>query len=261
MNGHDTDELDPAVAEATAAAARRRGRSRWRLAAYAMIGGVTLVALILAVRGERDAAPSAESPAALAADTSPDASAATVGADALLARGDGAIERESLGPPAAAPEVSLPVQATEAAGPEAATAASGGGAPAPDAAHALATPASDAPADATLASEAMVAAAIDGDPAAEVDAGIAEGGAEVADGADASAEEPAFALGDEAALALFGEKVVMVSSTWPELVLLADERRIALGDALADGHRLVGVERERLVLERDDGTRTVVAVR
>lgn len=248
MNGHDSDAFEAAPIEvANADAARRRRQSRWRLGAYALIGGASVAALVLAVRDDGGAG-SADAPERLtlapAAAPESDAPPAADDADAALATDErvaeqeeglsGAIERASLGPPASPPAVSLPVQAPEAQGAEpAALAASPKGAiEAQDAA----APTTDAPAVA-LADDTPDTGAVLVAPLSQE-----------------------IAVGEQASLALFGAPVVMVSASWPEVVLLADDRRLAVGDVLDDGHRLIEVERERLVLERDDGTRTVVAL-
>ena len=54
-------------------------------------------------------------------------------------------------------------------------------------------------------------------------------------------------------------RAVLVSSAEPRYVELDDGTRIAVGTALADGYRVAGIERGRLVLERD-GTVTTRAL-
>lgn len=58
---------------------------------------------------------------------------------------------------------------------------------------------------------------------------------------------------------LLGARIALVSAEPPRNVVLDDGRRLALGESLPNGHRIVAIERERIVTERDGGL-TVVAL-
>lgn len=50
---------------------------------------------------------------------------------------------------------------------------------------------------------------------------------------------------------LFGGRIVMVSSGVPRVIVLADGTSLAPGETLPSGHRIVDIERERILLERE----------
>lgn len=66
-------------------------------------------------------------------------------------------------------------------------------------------------------------------------------------------------LEDPATERTLGARIVLVSSRAPRAVVLEDGERLAPGETLPAGHRIVAIEREVLLLERD-GVQTLVSL-
>jgi len=91
-------------------------------------------------------------------------------------------------------------------------------------------------------------------PMIDIDAPNLQGLAELATLAtspSATDESDLPSVDDPVAGELFGSPVMLVSSTTPRVVVLADGTSLAPGAELPSGHRLVAIERERILLERD----------
>ena len=58
-------------------------------------------------------------------------------------------------------------------------------------------------------------------------------------------------IGDPETADLFGGPVMMVSSSVPRVIVLADGTSLVPGGTLPGGHRIVDIRRERVLLERD----------
>jgi len=68
---------------------------------------------------------------------------------------------------------------------------------------------------------------------------------------DRSVDDGLPKIDDPATSDLFGGSVVMVSSTVPRVIVLADGTSLVPGESLPGGHRIVDIRRERILLERD----------
>ena len=66
-------------------------------------------------------------------------------------------------------------------------------------------------------------------------------------------------LGEGRTDEVLGARIALVSSRAPRRIVLADGSRLAPGDALPNGHRIVAIERERIVTMRDGGL-TIVSM-
>jgi len=70
---------------------------------------------------------------------------------------------------------------------------------------------------------------------------------------------PVLSLEDPDTGAALGARIVLVSSSEPQVVVLANGREIRAGERLPSGHRIVNIERNRIILERD-GSATIVSM-
>lgn len=70
---------------------------------------------------------------------------------------------------------------------------------------------------------------------------------------------PILSLEDPGTGTVLGARIVLVSSSEPQVVVLADGREFRSGGRLPNGHRIVNIERDRIILERD-GSATILAM-
>lgn len=110
--------------------------------------------------------------------------------------------------------------------------------------------------------------AVDSDAAAFVVGDVPAGGADASGRGGEAGEsiaipnapvETRVSLGQARAAELLGARIALVSTEAPRSVVLDDGTRLAPGESLPSGHRIVAIERERIVTERDGGL-TIVAL-
>ena len=105
------------------------------------------------------------------------------------------------------------------------------------------------PAETVAAAPAAPASAAEGDVAALAGLGTPSGPNDAPAGTAGASGLPS--VDDPEAADLFGGRVAMVSSAVPRVVVLADGTSLVPGERLPGGHRIIGIERDRILLERD----------